>query len=100
VPVAVVPTRILVLLPALEYAMSFLRSRWVLARQTRPVTVATALEVGTLLSGMAILVVGAKLPGTIAAALALLLGRLVSCAFLVWLGRTARARRAFVSARP
>ncbi|MHB8796933.1 MAG: hypothetical protein ACYDBY_00580 [Thermoanaerobaculia bacterium] len=94
IPVAVVPTRILVLLPALEYALSFLRSRWVLAHQTRPVTLATALEVGALLSAMAILVVVAKLPGTIAAALALLLGRLASCAFLVGLGRTAWARRA------
>jgi hypothetical protein len=100
IPVAVVPTRILVLLPALEYALSFLRSRWVLARQTRPVTVATALEAVGLLSGMVFLVVVARLPGTIAAALALLLGRLASCAFLVGLGRTARARRAFVSARP
>ncbi len=100
VPVAVVPTRILVLLPALEYALSFLRSRWVLARQTRPVTVATALEAAALLSGMLLLVVVARLPGTIAAALALLLGRLASCAFLVGLGRTARARRAFASAHP
>lgn len=100
VPVAVAPTRILVLLPALEYALSFLRSRWVLARQTRPVTVATALEASALLSAMLLLVVVAKLPGTIAAALALLLGRLASCAFLAGLGRTARARRAFATARP
>lgn len=99
IPVAVVPTRILVLLPALEYALSFLRSRWVLARQTRPVTVATALEAAGLLSGMLLLVVVARVPGTIAAALALLLGRLAACAFLAGLGGTARARRAFASAR-
>lgn len=99
IPVAVAPTRILVLLPALEYALSFLRSRWVLARQTRPVTVATALEAAGLLSGMVLLVVVARLPGTIAAALALLSGRFASCAFLAGLGRTARARRAFASAR-
>ena len=100
IPVAVVPTRILVLLPALEYALSFLRSRWVLARQTRPVTMATALEAFGLLSTMTVLVLAARLPGTIAAALALLLGRLAACAFLAGLGRTARARRAFASARP
>ncbi len=100
IPVAVVPTRILVLLPALEYALSFLRSRWVLARRTRPVTVATALEAVGILSGMVFFVVVVRLPGTIAAALALLLGRLASCAFLAGLGGTQRARKAFASARP
>lgn len=93
-PFALLPTRVLVLLPALEYALSYLRSRWVLARQTRPITAATALEGAVLLLLMSLFVLGGRLPGTIAAALALVLGRLASCGLLFGLGRTARGRAA------
>jgi hypothetical protein len=93
-PFAVLPTRLLVLLPALEYALSFQRSRWILARQTRPVTVATALEAAGIVLGMSLFVLGGRLPGTLAAALSLTLGRLAACGFLLGLGRTRYGRRA------
>ncbi len=93
-PFAVGPTRLLVLLPALEYVLSFQRSRWVLARQTRPVTAATAIEGASLLVGMSLLAVGAGWTGTVAAAVSLTLGRLAACGFLLGLGRTRWARRA------
>ena len=93
-PIAVLPTRLLVLLPALEYALSFQRSRWVLARQTRPVTAATAIEGASLVLLMSLFVFGARWPGTLAAALALTAGRLAACGFLLGLGRTRWVRRA------
>lgn len=93
-PLAVPPTRLLALLPALEYVLSVQRSRWVLARSTRPVTAATAVEAAVLLLAMSLLVLGARGTGTVAAALTLTLGRLAACGFLLVLGRSARARAA------
>lgn len=94
IPFAVLPTRLLVLLPALEYVLSFQRSRWVLARQTRPVTVATAIEGASLVLCMGVLVLGANVTGTVAAAVSLTLGRLAACGFLLALGRRRWARGA------
>ena len=88
-PLAVVPTRLLLLLPPLEYLLSLQRTRWVLARRTRPVTVATAIEAAGLVLAMALLVLGARWRGTVAAALSLTLGRLAACGFLAGLGRAA-----------
>ena len=85
-PFAVLPTRILLLLPALEYALSFQRSGWVLARRTRPVTAATAIEGVSLVLWMSLFVVGWQWTGTIAAAFALLLGRVAACGFLLAVG--------------
>jgi len=88
-PLAVVPTRLLLLLPPLEYLLSLQRTRWVLARKTRPVTVATAIEAAGLVLAMGLLVLGARWPGTVAAALSLTLGRLAACGFLAGLARAA-----------
>lgn len=81
--------RLMVLLPALEYALSFQRSRWILDRRTAVVTSATALEIGILAAGMALLVPILGWTGTLAAAAVLTVGRLAACGFLLWKGRAA-----------
>ena len=75
--------RLLLLLPALEYTLSFQRSRWILERRTGVVTTATALEVGVLVLGMTVLVPWLGWAGTLAAGLMLTLGRLAACGFLI-----------------
>lgn len=72
---AVLPTRILALVPALAVYMSFQRSVYVAARSTGPVTAATAVDVGTI---TAVLFLGTRyldVPGILVAAVALLAGR-------------------------
>jgi hypothetical protein len=81
-PFALVPSRVLILLPAMEVILSCQRSRWILARRTRVVSWATGLELGGIALWMSVLVFGMGLRGTLAAALALTLGRLGACAFL------------------
>lgn len=88
-PFILMPARVLIFLPAMEYLLSFQRSRWILTGRTRVVTAATVLEVGSLTAIMALLAPGLGLPGTLAAALSLTLGRSAACAFLVRAGRTA-----------
>jgi progressive ankylosis protein len=83
------PARILALLPALDYVLVFRRSLLVLARRTRWITAATAVEATaifvTLLVGIGIL----DLPGAVAAASATLLGRAAGNLFLVLAARDA-----------
>jgi len=43
-PFALLPTKVLVLFPAMDYLLSFQRSRWILARRTQVVSAASALE--------------------------------------------------------
>ncbi|HPC81960.1 MAG TPA: hypothetical protein P5234_00220 [Thermoanaerobaculaceae bacterium] len=73
---AIAPLRLLALLPALEVLVSFQRALLVLARRTPPITWATAIEV----SGIALLIWAATswlgLVGAVAAAAAMLVGRL------------------------
>lgn len=81
---AIDASRWLVLLPALEYLLSVQRSRLILSRKTRAVTIATAIEAVVLAAVLVACVAGSNLVGAIAAALALLLGRLAANAFLLW----------------
>ena len=80
---AVIPTAILVPIPFLSVLLSFQRGILVVSRHTRPITIATALEVG----GIAILfpLLGWKVGwvGVTAAATAILIGRLAANAFLI-----------------
>jgi hypothetical protein len=80
---AILPTAILVPIPALSVLLSFQRSLMVVGRRTRPITVATALEVG----GIALFfpLLGWKLGwiGVTAAALAILVGRVGANSFLL-----------------
>jgi hypothetical protein len=81
---AIPPTAILVPIPFMSVLLSFQRSLLVVGRRTRPITLATALEVG----GIALLfpLLGWKLGlvGVTAAAIAILLGRLAANTFLIF----------------
>jgi len=79
---AVEPARILVLLPALEFVLAYQRGRLIVARRTRLITLATAIEAATLGVTMAVCVGTLDLVGATAAAIALLAGRLAANAFL------------------
>lgn len=84
-PFALPAARLMVLLPALEYVLSFLRSGWILARRTRVITAATALEVATVAGGMTLLVFGLGWTGIFAAGTAITLGRVAGCSLLLGL---------------
>ena len=79
---ALAPARLLVLLPAMEYWLSYQRSRFILNGQTRVITVATAVEV----AGIALLLfVGIGwfgMIGAVAGSMAQVSGRLASNLFL------------------
>ncbi|MCX6546104.1 MAG: hypothetical protein NTV05_17045 [Acidobacteria bacterium] len=75
--------RILVLLPALEYLLSFQRARLIVARKTRMVTVATAIEAVCLAAALFLSVGTFNLVGALAAAVAVMLGRLAANAYLL-----------------
>ncbi len=80
---ALLPTAILVPLPFLSVLLSFQRGILVVSRNTRPITIATALEVG----GIALVfpVLGWKMGvvGVTAAAISILLGRVAANTFLM-----------------
>lgn len=83
VRLAVVPTRILVLMPALEVLLALQRALLVDARATRWITAATAVEVGGLALVMAVAIGGLDAVGAVAAAAAGLSGRLLANAVLL-----------------
>jgi len=80
---ALLPARLLVALPALEYFLSFQRSRFILNRQTRFVTIATAIEVTGLAVTLAVCIGHFNMVGVVAGSVALMAGRLSSNAFLL-----------------
>ncbi len=75
---AVPPTRILAIMPALTLLIAFQRALLVHAKTTRPVTGASLLEVFCVIFVLTICIFTLDLTGVIAAALALLLGRLAA----------------------
>jgi hypothetical protein len=80
---ALTPIRILAVFPALTVALSLERGLLVHANRTAPITLATLVEVGTV---GALLMVGIHLfdlPGAVAAAIAILSGRIVGNLWLV-----------------
>jgi progressive ankylosis protein len=77
------PARILVLLPALDYLISLQRAWLVLARRTRVITAATAVEACAIVAVLVVSINVLHLVGAIAAAAAILLGRLGGNAFLL-----------------
>ncbi|MCU0251846.1 MAG: hypothetical protein MUE61_16710, partial [Vicinamibacterales bacterium] len=85
---ALTPARLLVLLPAMEYWLSYQRSRFILNGQTRAITVATAIEV----AGIALLLfVGIGwlgMIGVVAGSVAQISGRLSSNLFLLGASRS------------
>jgi O-antigen/teichoic acid export membrane protein len=92
---AITPTRILVALPALSVLLSFQRAILMQSRITRPITVATAIEVSAIAALFAIGGWWIGLAGVTAAFLSYVGGRLLSTAYLL-----ARVRRALRQGRP
>ncbi len=80
---AIGPVRVLVLLPALEYLLSFQRARLIVGRRTRLVTLATAIEAGCLAMALFLSVRTFDLVGALAAAIAVMIGRLAANTFLL-----------------
>jgi progressive ankylosis protein len=79
---AIIPTMILVPLPALSVLLSFQRAMIVQGRKTRPITIATAIEVATVAVLFTVLGWTVQLVGVTAAVLAFLGGRLASNLYL------------------
>ncbi|MFO7767765.1 MAG: hypothetical protein R6W82_02245 [bacterium] len=89
---ALLPTRILFILPGLSVLLSFQRALLVNARMTRPISLATGMEVGGIAAILTLLIAGFDMVGATAAAVAFVLGRLVSNGIL--------ARPSLEAARP
>ena len=81
--VALIPSRILVLIPGLAVLLSFQRSVLVHAKRTMPVTAATVIEVVGIVSVLSVGVFVLDAVGIIAAAFALLLGRIGANLYLM-----------------
>ncbi|MDZ7778371.1 MAG: hypothetical protein U5R14_00250 [Gemmatimonadota bacterium] len=84
---ALVPTALLVPLPALSVLLSLQRATLVQSRRTQPITVASAVEVGTVALGFIVLGWGIGLVGATAAFGAFLVGRTASNAYLFTVSR-------------
>jgi len=87
---ALMPLRVLWLMPALEVVLSFQRSLLVHARRTALITWATTVEVVGILATLAVGIGALDLVGAVAAAVALLVGRVWANLFLA--GLTLRRR--------
>jgi len=81
--VALLPARIIVLLPGLSVLLSFQRGILVRGRRTKPITVATALEVGTVAVVFPTMAWGVGAVGATSAFTAFLVGRAVSTTYLL-----------------
>jgi hypothetical protein len=88
---ALLPAQLLVLLPAMEYWLSYQRSRFILSGQTRVITAATALEVGGIALVLAACVGWLGMIGAVAGSVAQISGRLASNLFLFTASRSAQA---------
>ncbi|HEY0142637.1 MAG TPA: hypothetical protein VGF48_17190 [Thermoanaerobaculia bacterium] len=76
------PVRILVLLPLLEYVVSFQRARWILDHRTAVVTIATAIETVTLAVALFVALGMFHMVGVAGGAIAMLVGRVASWVYL------------------
>lgn len=85
--IAVWPLRVLALAPPVDYLLTFQRAEFILARRTRVITLATVVEVGTLVITLVVCVRFAGMVGALAAALALLAGRIIGSLFLFRMSR-------------
>ncbi|MGW8268282.1 MAG: hypothetical protein ACWGSQ_18085, partial [Longimicrobiales bacterium] len=88
---AILPAAILVPLPFMSVLLSFQRSLLVVGMRTRPITLATALEVGGIALFFPLLGWKMGFVGVTAAAIAILLGRVASNSFLMFPCRTVLA---------
>jgi len=86
---ALVPARLLVLLPAMEYWLSYQRSRFILSGQTRVITAATAVEVTGIALLLFVCIGWLGMIGVVAGSVAQITGRLASNLFLFGASRPA-----------
>lgn len=82
---ALAPTRILVIIPALTVLLAFLRGFLVNYRRTRPITLATGIEVGTIVCLLFLNVELFNLVGVVAAGLAMVSGRFLADLYLIFI---------------
>ena len=81
--VALLPTRLLTILPALSVLLSFQRSLLVHARQTTPITGASAIEIIGVFLILQLAIYRLDMIGAVAAAVAIVLGRILGNLWLV-----------------
>jgi progressive ankylosis protein len=91
---ALLPLRLLVLMPGLEVLLSFQRSLLLRARRTRWITAATGIEVAGIVIVLTLAIAVMNAVGAVAAALSFSLGRLAANLFLL------RPARASVASAP
>ena len=91
---AIAPTRILVIIPALTVLLCFQRAMLVNHKATRHITWATGIEVGGVIAVLAIGIFGLGAVGLVAAAVALVIGRLGANLYLLARLRRLRGARA------
>ena len=80
---AIIPTQIMVLLPATSVLLSLQRGILVQGRLTRPITWATVIEVGGIVLALIALTRGLGMIGVTAAAIAFVVGRVAGSGYLV-----------------
>jgi len=92
---AIVPARVIAVVPALDYLLALQRALLVLSRRTRVITAATAVEAAVLVVVLGLSVSRLNMVGALAAAVALMAGRVAGNLFLLSpaLLRPARVRR-------
>lgn len=81
--IAYLPLKILILLPAMSVLLSFQRSVLVIAEKTRPISIATAIELIVIVLILFIGVVHLDLIGVVAASIAFIIGKGVANVYLV-----------------
>lgn len=81
---AILPTQILTIIPGLTLLLTFQRSVLITARKTRPVTVATSMEVIAIILILLLTTHVLDIIGVTAAAIAYVLGRLSANLYLTW----------------
>lgn len=79
---AYTPLKIMLLLPALSVLLSFQRSTLVVASNTRPISIATGLELVTIVISLLICIAYFNMIGVIAAAIAYIIGKSASNIYL------------------
>ncbi len=80
---AILPLQIISVIPTLSFLLAFQRAVIVYSRKTKPVTYATVLEVSTIVFMLLFLTQYVDLIGAVAAAIALLTGRLLANIYLI-----------------
>ncbi len=79
---AILPTQILTIIPGLTVLLSFQRSLLVVHKRTKHVTIATLMEVSTILTVLLITIKFLNFIGVIAAAIAFIIGRSMANSYL------------------